>query len=177
MTFNRKFFLCAAVLSVIPLAWTSPRTKPAPDRQVVSIPAEGVDVAEMLLVADSAHSLLFLNFPRTQSVQVLEVTDTSRPMELKAFQYGGRIAGGPFHLIEHVPELLGFASAGRDSIGHPHTISLVDLSSKIDQHGAASVKGMCDYITDAHRAVTYALCEHNLTVIRTSEDNDAGERL
>lgn len=63
MTFNRKFFLCAAVLSVIPSAWTYPRTKPLTDRQVVSIPAEGVDVSEMLLVADHAHSLLFLKLP------------------------------------------------------------------------------------------------------------------
>ena len=179
MVLNRTIRFCVAVFSFgLPMVWaSSAHTKEIAHRQVVSIPSEGLEVSEMLLVADQSHSLLFLNLPNKKAVQIVEVTDSSRPIALKNFNHAAQEGSEPFHLIEHYSDLLNFASAGKERMNRPHTISLVDLSSKRDRHGAASVKGMCDYITDPHRAVTYALCEHNLTIIRTSDDDDAGERL
>ena len=178
MVLNRTVRFCVAVLSFgFPLLWASKPTKEATHRQVVSIPAEGLEASEMLLVANQSRSLVFLNMPKNKMVQIVEVTDSSRPVALRNFNYGAQDRGEPFHLIEHYSALLDFASAGKDRTDRPHTISLVDLSSKIARHGAASVKSLCDYIIDPHRAVTYALGEHNLTVIRTSDDDDAGERV
>ena len=178
MALNRTICFCVALLSSgLPTLWASARTKEISHRQVVSIPSEGLEVSELLLVADQSHSFLFLNLPSKKTVQIVEVTDSSRPAALKNFNYGAREGSEPFHLIEHYSDLLDFASAGKERMNRPHTISLVDLSSKVARHGAASVRSMCDYLTDPHRAVTYALCEHNITVIRISDEDDAGERL
>jgi hypothetical protein len=179
MSLSRTICCSIAVLSsCFPTVQSSSvHTQEVAHRQIVSIPAEGLEISEMLLISDKFHSLLFLNLASKKVVQTVETTDSSQPTALKNFNYGAQSGSGPFHLIEHYSDLLNFASTGKELINRPHTISLVDLSSKMDWHGAASVKSMCDYLTDPHRAVTYALCEHNLTVIRTSDDDDAGERL
>ena len=149
---------------------------PAGHSQIVKMPADGLGVSEMLLVADKAHSLMFLNRPSKKAVQIIDVTNAPQPTELKTFSYEAD-EKQPFHLVEHASKLMEFASEGKDSLRHPHTISLVDVPGKVDRHGAISIKGMCDYITDPHRAVVYALCETNLSVIRTSADDDTGVRL